>query len=72
MQPAINRSPTCVNPIFRPVRRHKPKEATKKHKGGGGWSIGPLSSTFDTIYLIGLIFGNFYEFSLYFQLIDTE
>ena len=51
-------------------RRHKVKKVTRRHKGGGG-SIGPLPSTFDTIHTIDLIFGTYDERSLYFQLIDT-
>ena len=45
------------------------KHLSEGHKGGG--SIGPLSSTFDTIHSIDLIFGTYNELSLYFQLIET-
>ena len=38
---------------------------------GGGGSVGPLPSTFDTIHPIDLIFGTCNELSLYFQLIET-
>ena len=43
------------------------------HEGirGGGGSIGPLPSTFDTIHPIDWIFGTYNERSLYFQLIET-
>ena len=41
--PSLN----MVNP-----RRHKVKKVTRRHKGGGGGSIGPLPSTFDTIHPI--------------------
>ena len=47
-------------------RRHKVKKVTRGHKGGGGVSIGPLHSTFDTIHPIDLIFGTYNERSLYF------
>ena len=36
---------------------------------GGGGSIGPLLSTFDTIHPIDWIFDTYNEYSLYFQLI---
>ena len=39
--------------------------------GEGGGSIGPLTSTFDTIHSIDLIFGTYNERSFYFQLIKT-
>ena len=44
------------------------KKVTRRHKGegGGGGSIGPLPSTFDTIHPIDLIFGTYNELSLYF------
>ena len=51
------------------LRRHRVK---KVHEGmGGGGSIGPLPSTFDTIHQIDYIFGTYNERSLYFQLIET-
>ena len=42
----------------------------KLHEGkrGGGGSIGPLPSTFDTIHPIDMIFGTCNELPLYFQL----
>ena len=51
-------------------RRHRVKKVTRRHGGGGG-SIGPLPSTFDTIHPINLIFGTYNERFLFFQLIDT-
>ena len=48
-------------------RKHKPKKVTRRQKGGGG-SIGPLPSTFDTIHPIDMIFGTCNELPLYFQL----
>ena len=51
-------------------RRHKVKKSYTK-AWGGGWSIGTLTSTFDTIHPIDQIFGTFNESSLYFQLIET-
>ena len=49
-------------------RKYKPKKVTQRGKGGG--SIGPFPSTFDTIYLIDLIFGTCNELSLYFHHIN--
>ena len=56
--------------MFNP-RKYKPKKVTRRHKGGGGGSIGPLTPTFNTVYQIDLIFGTYNEISLYFQLIET-
>ena len=39
---------------------------------GGGGSVEPLPSTFDTIHPIYLIFDTYNELSLYFQLIETK
>ena len=50
--------------------RHKPKEVTRRHKGGRGL-IGPPLSTFDTIHPIDLRFCTYNKLSLYFQLIKT-
>ena len=41
-------------------------------RGGGGGSVEPLPSTFDTIHPIYLIFDRYNELSLYFQLIETK
>ena len=42
------------------------------HEGiRGGWSIGPLPSTFDSIHRIDLILDTYNELSLYFQLIEA-
>ena len=48
------------------------KAKLQKGMGGeGGGSIGALTSTFDTIHPIDLIFGTYNERSFYFQLIKT-
>ena len=47
------------------------KKVIRRHKGGGGRSVGHLPSAFDIIHPIHQMFGTYKERLLYFQLIET-
>ena len=57
-----------VSHYINPRRYNKPTKVTQTYREGGGVSIRPLLSIFDTIHPIDLIFGTYNELSLYFQL----
>ena len=53
-------------------RRHKVKNVSRRHEGGGGGGWGESIGPFDTIHPIEKIFVTYNERSLYFQLIKNH